>query len=429
MNQYIKNVESNRHFDDPTTQSMMRQFGIFWSAYRSMPEHTDIAERKQIIKNILRECGEFEPLFSDPDFMADEISDFFERNAYRFDKMIMALQEEYKPLENYNRLEEEYYEDNIETSTTSHEGRRLTTDNIGKTVSTSVDGKHTETRVDGKITTTHVEGLNTETMVEGKRTQTSVEGKRTETEVAGKVTTETLQGKVTTEVEKPDNTSSTTTKPALTTTTHNVAGFDGTGSTSSLHAGSSDSTQIGSGNTYEETTTTKTGSGTSGKYKETLITDGDSDKPSINTVQGDSDNPTSRVSQGDADNPSTVETTGDVNHPTTRTTTGDDSKPTTTSVEGDSTKPTTIETRGYTTDPNKSETYMETPHTTQTGHETGEHDISTTTRNPRTLHARGNIGVTTSQQMLESELHIRKFDIYNEITKCFMHELCIPIYI
>ena len=40
----------------------------------------------------------------------------------------------------------------------------------------------------------------------------------------------------------------------------------------------------------------------------------------------------------------------------------------------------------------------------------------------------GNIGVTTSQQMLQSELDIAKFNIIDEITKIFMRELCICVY-
>ena len=40
----------------------------------------------------------------------------------------------------------------------------------------------------------------------------------------------------------------------------------------------------------------------------------------------------------------------------------------------------------------------------------------------------GNIGVTTSQQMLQSELDIARFNIINEITKLFMTELCICVY-
>lgn len=40
----------------------------------------------------------------------------------------------------------------------------------------------------------------------------------------------------------------------------------------------------------------------------------------------------------------------------------------------------------------------------------------------------GNIGVTTSQQMLEQELEVARFNIIDEITKLFMSELCVAVY-
>ena len=40
----------------------------------------------------------------------------------------------------------------------------------------------------------------------------------------------------------------------------------------------------------------------------------------------------------------------------------------------------------------------------------------------------GNIGVTTSQQMLQSELDLARFNIIQEITNLFMVELCIMVY-
>lgn len=40
----------------------------------------------------------------------------------------------------------------------------------------------------------------------------------------------------------------------------------------------------------------------------------------------------------------------------------------------------------------------------------------------------GNIGVTTSQQMLEAELKISKWNIYEEITDLFLKEFCIYLY-
>lgn len=45
-----------------------------------------------------------------------------------------------------------------------------------------------------------------------------------------------------------------------------------------------------------------------------------------------------------------------------------------------------------------------------------------------TAHLYGNIGVTTSQQMLQQELDVRKFNIYDKIADMFMTEFCILIY-
>lgn len=48
--------------------------------------------------------------------------------------------------------------------------------------------------------------------------------------------------------------------------------------------------------------------------------------------------------------------------------------------------------------------------------------------NDRTGRAHGNIGVTTSQQMLQSELDIARFNLYDEISNLFLTELCIYTY-
>lgn len=44
------------------------------------------------------------------------------------------------------------------------------------------------------------------------------------------------------------------------------------------------------------------------------------------------------------------------------------------------------------------------------------------------LRAYGNVGVTTSQQMLEAELNIRRWNIYEQIADMFIEEFCIMIY-
>ena len=48
--------------------------------------------------------------------------------------------------------------------------------------------------------------------------------------------------------------------------------------------------------------------------------------------------------------------------------------------------------------------------------------------NVRTGRAHGNIGVTTSQQMLESEIEIARFNLYDEISNLFLSEFCIYTY-
>lgn len=46
----------------------------------------------------------------------------------------------------------------------------------------------------------------------------------------------------------------------------------------------------------------------------------------------------------------------------------------------------------------------------------------------RKAHLYGNIGVTTSAQMLEGEIEVRRYNIYDLIADCFTTELCLLIY-
>ena len=48
--------------------------------------------------------------------------------------------------------------------------------------------------------------------------------------------------------------------------------------------------------------------------------------------------------------------------------------------------------------------------------------------NKRTGRAYGNIGVTTSQQMLDAELTIARFNLYNQIADIIVRDICIMIY-
>ena len=62
----------------------------------------------------------------------------------------------------------------------------------------------------------------------------------------------------------------------------------------------------------------------------------------------------------------------------------------------------------------------------KSANQTGMTDHSEDTK--RTGRAHGNIGVTTSQQMLESEIEIARFNLYDEISNLFLSEFCVYTY-
>lgn len=68
---------------------------------------------------------------------------------------------------------------------------------------------------------------------------------------------------------------------------------------------------------------------------------------------------------------------------------------------------------------------------TETSSSTSAEDTVTTetdNTNVRTGRAHGNIGVTTSQQMLESELDLGYWNLYERMTDLFLKEFVIPVY-
>ena len=60
-------------------------------------------------------------------------------------------------------------------------------------------------------------------------------------------------------------------------------------------------------------------------------------------------------------------------------------------------------------------------------HSENADSVNTTSAN-RSGRAHGNIGVTTSQQMLEAELEVARFNLYDEISYLFLSEFCIYTY-
>ena len=62
--------------------------------------------------------------------------------------------------------------------------------------------------------------------------------------------------------------------------------------------------------------------------------------------------------------------------------------------------------------------------TTTTGSETTEHTYDSEESTTRSLTKGGNLGVTTTQQMIQQEIELRKHNLLNEIIKSFIDQNC-----
>lgn len=70
-----------------------------------------------LVNQILLDCGLYEVLYPQHDFLKGQIENFFQAQLFNFTKVFEALSDEYNPLHNYDR-----YEDKNET-------RKLTSEN------------------------------------------------------------------------------------------------------------------------------------------------------------------------------------------------------------------------------------------------------------------------------------------------------------
>ena len=104
-----------------------------------------------------------------------------------------------------------------------------------------------------------------------------------------------------------------------------------------------------------------------------------------------------------------------------------DKKNTTNSSNSSETNTTTNSTR--TDNLTESNSNTRTDNLTESNSNTRTDNSSEKTSSNRIGRAHGNIGVTTSQQMLQSELDIAKWNIYEQITDLFLSEFCIMVYV
>lgn len=72
----------------------------------------DTIDADLLISNILNEAGEFPVLYADPEFFKNAVNTWALKQSWAWNKYVKALQTEYSPLENYDRLEE-WQDDNV----------------------------------------------------------------------------------------------------------------------------------------------------------------------------------------------------------------------------------------------------------------------------------------------------------------------------
>lgn len=81
---------------------------------------------------------------------------------------------------------------------------------------------------------------------------------------------------------------------------------------------------------------------------------------------------------------------------------------------------------------NNTETTNTSANSSQTAEQNGTENETATGKSKdaekTTLHAHGNIGITTNQEMINEEIELRKFDIYKSIVLAFENEFTIPVY-
>ena len=63
-------------------------------------------DKDTAVNNILMESGEFEVLYSDPDFMTEAITLWSQSRYHDFEKWLEGLNASFSPIENYDRYEE-----------------------------------------------------------------------------------------------------------------------------------------------------------------------------------------------------------------------------------------------------------------------------------------------------------------------------------
>ena len=313
------------------------------------------------------------------------LNDYFSKN---WDRIWAAYQANYDPLSNYD-MREESTDVKGEQENINNYGDKITTNLIGETATTNVFGATTETNLYGEKNSTESIGATTDINTYGAKSNTDTIGGLNTTNTYGAFTESETLGSHTDSASTSVN-GSTVHGQQDKTTENDIAAFN-----SSTYQDSDRTTE--SINSYTDTETSLSST-------ETTIGSQDNSKSiSSHTDQISESSRTNSHSETEHVDTLTSEAHTNTTKENSHTDTLSNAEHTDT-VSTDSHTDTITE--GYKID-NLTE-----------GSRTDTHTLTRT----------GNIGVTTSQQMLESELSLRKYDFYKNIYEDIDSLLTLKVY-
>ena len=345
----------------------------------------DGIDKNTVINNIIMKGGEFPMLYPNAPYVRAYIGVWGQKWYRTFDKWNKTISINYNPLYNYDRVE--IIQDTEETNTTRNGSR---TDGTTLTENKTNTGTVTErSTYNSDITEAHT-GNDTMTRTNDTEEQTTVDGSVTKTN--DNTQTSRTNGVVTQSVDTKNNQtkSEQTTNNGL-TTTRNVSAYD---SSTPVFASSDNVT---GGNT---TTTSYTGTQPDNQTTTTSINYGAANGDTITN---------------DGSETTTDDTT------TTKTNAGTITDATVYGSDVDTQK------RGYDED---QRTDNLTQVTTNTISGTGsDEDITNGTKtNTHDADIHGSTGIFSKQALINQELELARFNLYDQIADCFINEFCIKIY-
>lgn len=353
-----------------------------------LPASFSSEEKRTIKDNILIESAELELYYTDPAFLKVAIGVWSKKQVPVWERLKTALEMEYNPIENYDRLES--WTDSFEGSTESN----------GRTTLSNTNSNHVND-------TTNITGSDTGTIAHAgtKEVDTENTERNTIDETIGNDISETTSG------------------TSANTETRNLS-KSATGHVATESSSENDTTD--SKSTDSETLNKVNGANLSEGWA-------DHDKSIIDALeQGSSHSEGTGTSATDSTDTETD--TGTIGN--SGTTSGSKT------VDND-TERNVVEAKTATTDYDESNSDTETRNLASTERnvkevtasgsvaENGTSSDTTESTNESTHEGRthGNIGVTTSQQMLESEMVLRtKYYIMDIIINDFISKFCLRVY-